>query len=342
MREVAVVFKMAGGRIRATSLKVLGYAVVAVVGFMAGEAIVGYAFADNVARPVTDHCGAEEEQEEEIPSHVINRDNAHTKVVKAIGEPETPENGSATDELDSITSLLAQSSDRLQGSEPSPLVEELGPPTRRTLQWSPTKDVTLAPQTGTATHDSGGGKTDNIADDGSSDRLRTAANADCDDSAIICDVDDATDVTTHPTSATAHPQNCSPDTSPLEGHPDPVALAGPADISDVVEAVEDDNLVVSASQGDLHTLEELLATGVDLEMTDASGSTALIAAAARGHADVVSVLLDHGARTDTKNNFGVTAFEAAPCRGAPGDLGVVLMARLRPRPDARWRSPHYT
>jgi len=85
-----------------------------------------------------------------------------------------------------------------------------------------------------------------------------------------------------------------------------------------------DNLVISASKGDLAKVQSLLSNGADANAKSSWGDAALISAAAMGHADVVQALLDHGADVNAKDNIGVTALTMAAMGHA--DVVKVLLA----------------
>ncbi|MFC8275682.1 ankyrin repeat domain-containing protein [Streptomyces sp. NPDC057271] len=67
-----------------------------------------------------------------------------------------------------------------------------------------------------------------------------------------------------------------------------------------------DRLRQAALRGDILEIEELLAAGVDANVGDASGFTALHLAAQEYQVDAARSLLDGGASVDRKNRFGNT------------------------------------
>lgn len=77
------------------------------------------------------------------------------------------------------------------------------------------------------------------------------------------------------------------------------------------EGVPDDidaniRLMYLANERDLAGIEEILASGVDVNFRDIDGRTALHVAACQGFADVVKLLLDKGAQVDAEDRWGST------------------------------------
>lgn len=69
-----------------------------------------------------------------------------------------------------------------------------------------------------------------------------------------------------------------------------------ATVSNVKQAVMeagDTPLIVASRQGDLKTVQTLLASGVDVNASNEKGTTALMAASKEGHADVIKALATH-------------------------------------------------
>ena len=71
----------------------------------------------------------------------------------------------------------------------------------------------------------------------------------------------------------------------------------------------------AARDGDLPTVQALLAQGADIHATNERGSTALHIAAEAGRTEVVRFLLDHGAVVNVKNKDGYMALHWAVTRG---------------------------
>ncbi|THU44775.1 hypothetical protein C4D60_Mb02t10900 [Musa balbisiana] len=65
-------------------------------------------------------------------------------------------------------------------------------------------------------------------------------------------------------------------------------------------------LMYLTSEGDLEGIEEILASGVDVNFRDIDGRTALHVAACQGFADVVRLLLDRGAQVGPEDRWGST------------------------------------
>jgi hypothetical protein len=88
-------------------------------------------------------------------------------------------------------------------------------------------------------------------------------------------------------------------------------LAGPV----AAQQAQDrgDELRAAASAGDLAKLKELLDAGVDPNLANAYGGTALAFAADRGRTEAVKLLLERGANPNTKDKFygGFTPLGAA-------------------------------
>ena len=62
----------------------------------------------------------------------------------------------------------------------------------------------------------------------------------------------------------------------------------------------------AASQGDVHELQRLYASGVDLAATDYDGRTGMHLAASEGHLSAVKFLAAKGVDTSPKDRFGGT------------------------------------
>ena len=77
------------------------------------------------------------------------------------------------------------------------------------------------------------------------------------------------------------------------------------------------HLLDAAGRGDVASVRDLLANGVDIESTNDRGATPLYVAAERGHLEVVRLLLAHGADPDTKDlEWGRTPLRHAGMGGA--------------------------
>ncbi|KAK4757318.1 hypothetical protein SAY87_018619 [Trapa incisa] len=65
-------------------------------------------------------------------------------------------------------------------------------------------------------------------------------------------------------------------------------------------------LMYSANEGDLDSIQDLIASGADVNFRDIDGRTALHISACQGRTDVVQLLLDHGVEVDPKDRWGST------------------------------------
>lgn len=84
-------------------------------------------------------------------------------------------------------------------------------------------------------------------------------------------------------------------------------------------------LVLASSDGNLAMVEQLLAKGVDANLKDEDGETALIRAVVAGHNGVVQTLLAKGADINAKNKTGETALLWAAEQGH-NDIVKTLLA----------------
>lgn len=85
-------------------------------------------------------------------------------------------------------------------------------------------------------------------------------------------------------------------------------------------------LMLAAFEGHTATVHVLLANGVQVNAKDREGATALMLAASRGHTDVVEALLAKGADVNLQNNTGQTALIFAVV-GGHGTVAKALLAK---------------
>ena len=72
-----------------------------------------------------------------------------------------------------------------------------------------------------------------------------------------------------------------------------------------------DEFIEVCGAGSLEEVHEAVASGADVNATDADGWTALMAAADKGNTEVVAFLVDRGADIHRKDRCGTTALMAA-------------------------------
>lgn len=75
------------------------------------------------------------------------------------------------------------------------------------------------------------------------------------------------------------------------------------------------NFLVAADTGDTAKVTEGLNQGIEVNVTDEHGQTALMLAADQGHVDTVKLLLQHRASLDLQNKLGGTALMLASFNG---------------------------
>ena len=78
--------------------------------------------------------------------------------------------------------------------------------------------------------------------------------------------------------------------------------------------------------GDTLRLEEYVARGVPVDLTDASGNTLLMLAAYHGHADTVAALLRKGADVDRLNDSGQSPLAGAIFKGEDAVAAALIDA----------------
>ena len=98
----------------------------------------------------------------------------------------------------------------------------------------------------------------------------------------------------------------------------------------VVGASEDLRLVHAARSGNREAVRSLLREGVDVNLAQGDGATALHWAAYRDDVDLVDLLVRGGARVDVPNDFGVTPLHLACENGNAAIVKKLLLAGTNP------------
>ena len=88
-------------------------------------------------------------------------------------------------------------------------------------------------------------------------------------------------------------------------------------------AGDGDDLVKAASTGNLPRVHALLEEGVDVDLKNNNGTSALIVSIEEGHEEVVLTLLNRGANVDQAKN-GVTALIRASSNGQEAIVQALL------------------
>src|SRR5678815_3830181 len=88
------------------------------------------------------------------------------------------------------------------------------------------------------------------------------------------------------------------------------------------------SLMHAASDGDVQTMKDLLASGANPNTTNQSGQSALMVAALMGHAELVRLLLEAGADPQANDRLGLTALEWSKRRGFPNVTELLVNASL--------------
>jgi len=90
-------------------------------------------------------------------------------------------------------------------------------------------------------------------------------------------------------------------------------------------AYDENSFVQKASEGDVQAVGNFLLGGMDPNVTDEKGNTALIAAAKEGHQEIVQLLLEKGADIEGRDSkFGGTPLIWAAIRGQTDTVKLLL------------------
>ena len=98
----------------------------------------------------------------------------------------------------------------------------------------------------------------------------------------------------------------------------------------VLRADDRSQLISAVRQGDRDGLAALLKKGVDVNATEADGSTALMWASYRDDGESAALLIQAGANTNIANELGATALWAASMNGSVAMVGRLLQAGANP------------
>ncbi len=85
-------------------------------------------------------------------------------------------------------------------------------------------------------------------------------------------------------------------------------------------------LILASMKGDVKKVISLLNSGVDVNVKDERGWTALMEAANRGHAKIGKLLMEKGGNVNMKHKYGWTALSIAAGRGNK-EMELLLRAR---------------
>ena len=86
------------------------------------------------------------------------------------------------------------------------------------------------------------------------------------------------------------------------------------------------NMLDAAAQGDLSQIAHLLRKGVDVDVSDATGRTALHLASAEGHFKLVQYLIENGCAMNMKDRFGRDAIQEAARNGHAEIVRTLVLA----------------
>ena len=85
--------------------------------------------------------------------------------------------------------------------------------------------------------------------------------------------------------------------------------------------------LLKVSEGDIEKATELVKRGVDVNVQNDNGMTALMIASEAGHVEIIEELLEVGADVNIQNSVGDTALILATIKGQSDSLGALLKFR---------------
>jgi len=95
-------------------------------------------------------------------------------------------------------------------------------------------------------------------------------------------------------------------------------------------AYDENSFVQKASEGDVQAVENFLLAGMDPNVTDEKGNTALISTAKEGHLEIVELLLEKGADIEGRDSkFGGTPLIWAAIRGQTDTVKLLSVSRKK-------------
>ena len=89
---------------------------------------------------------------------------------------------------------------------------------------------------------------------------------------------------------------------------------------------DDEAFLSHAKEGDPAVLELFLKGGMDLEVRDSAGATALMYAALNGHVEATSLLIEMGADVNAVDNLGRRALDYATVHPESGAFRILASA----------------
>ncbi|RJP18351.1 MAG: ankyrin repeat domain-containing protein [Candidatus Abyssobacteria bacterium SURF_5] len=93
-------------------------------------------------------------------------------------------------------------------------------------------------------------------------------------------------------------------------------------------AYTDEEFVSQAAQGNTQTVELFMASGMDPDIRNSKGVTALMCATMNGHVETIKALLANGAEVDVKAEDGVTAIKIAESKSYKEIEEILRLARF--------------